>query len=171
MNGYHSNNYLLKHGVPQGSILGLLLFLIFINDLNRAVKHSVVHHFADDTNLIFSHKSPKIINKKINHDLRLIIQWLRANKISLNASKTEIVIFRTKSTNLNRNYNFRVNGQKINPVNQVKYLGLYLDEHLSWNVHLNQLKPKLFRANGILTKLRYYVQRTTLKSIHAALFN
>ena len=82
----------VTHGVPQGSVLGPLLFLIYINNLNEAIFHSIIHHFADDTNILFSHKSLKKINKYINHDLSQIVQWLRANRISLNASKREIIL-------------------------------------------------------------------------------
>ena len=77
----------------QGSILGLLLFLIYINDLSRSMKNWKIHHFADDTNLLYVSSSLKDINKKINFDLSNLVQWLRANKIALNVNKTVIVIF------------------------------------------------------------------------------
>ena len=77
-----SDNALIEFGVPQGSVLGPLLFLIYINDLNQAIKFSRVHHFADDTNLLLVDNSLKKINKHINHDLKLLTTWLRANRIS-----------------------------------------------------------------------------------------
>ena len=82
----------ITHGVPQGSVLRPLLFLLYINDLRKAVQHSSVHHFADDTNLLYTSKSLKKTNKHVNHDIKHLCQWLRRNKISLNASKTEITI-------------------------------------------------------------------------------
>ena len=97
MSGQKSDNALIEFGVPQGSVLGPLLFLIYINDLNQAIKFSRVHHFADDTNLLLVDNSLKKVNKHINHDLKLFTTWLRANRISLNTSKTEILLFRTKS--------------------------------------------------------------------------
>ena len=94
INGFNSKTVVTKFGVPQGSVLGPLLFLIYINDLYNAIKFSVVHHFADDTNLLLSNESLKKINKQINIDMRSLCHWLRANKISLNASKTEYILFR-----------------------------------------------------------------------------
>ena len=91
------DNALIESEVPQGSVLGPLLFLIYINDLNQAMKFSRVHHFADDTNLLLVDNSLKNIKKNINHDLKLLTAWLRANRISLNTSKTEILLFRLKS--------------------------------------------------------------------------
>ena len=80
----------MKHRVPQGSVLGPLLFLIYINDLNNAIKYCRVQHIADNTNLLISSTSPKQIQKYINLDLKNLCKWLRANKISLNTSKTEL---------------------------------------------------------------------------------
>ena len=84
----------VKYGVPQGSVLGPLLFLLYINDLNKAVVHSKVHYFADDTNFLYASHSLKNLNKTVNFDLSNLVQWLRANKISLHVNKTEIVVFR-----------------------------------------------------------------------------
>ena len=123
-----------KHGVPQGSILGPLLFLIYINDLHQVTKHTEIHHFADDTNLLYSSKSLKDINQKINLDLKNIVHWLRANKISLNTKKTEIVLFRSHKTIIKKNMNFRISGQKINFMKETKYLGMIMDEQIIWTL-------------------------------------
>ena len=85
-----------------------------INDLNGAVTHSNVHHFVDDTNMLYISTSLKDTNRKVNNDLRYIVEWLRANKISLNSGKTELIIFRFKNKNITKKMNFRISGQNIN---------------------------------------------------------
>ena len=101
INGYTSNEVEINIGVPQGSVLGPLLFLIYINDLNIALKYSTVKHFADDTTLLIKNKSLKQIKKHLNLDLRHLCKWLRANKISLNSSKTEMLLFRHPKKTVN----------------------------------------------------------------------
>ena len=85
----------ISHGVPQGSVLGPLLFLIYINDLNNAIKFSYIRHFTDDTNILYRNKFLRKINQRINFDLRNTNEWLRANRIALNIDKTKIIMFRS----------------------------------------------------------------------------
>ena len=103
--------------------------------------------------------------------LSLVVQWLRSNKISLNADKTEIIIFRFKRKQIVKYLNFRISGQKINISNKVKYLGIQMEQHLDWNVHIKNMIPKLNRAIGILSKIRHYVPKFLLKTIYYSLFN
>ena len=87
MNGYESGLATLNCGIPRGFVLGPLLFLRYINDLNQAIKFLKVHHFADDTNLLCLSNSIKKLNKLVNADLKHLVNWLNANKISLNEKK------------------------------------------------------------------------------------
>ena len=156
---------------PQGSILGPLFFLVYINNQQEAVTHSLIHHFANDTNTLFCSKSIKKFNKNINHDLSQIVQWLRASGISLNANKTKLIILRLKNKSITKQLNFRISVQKINTVNKAKYLGIYFDEHLTWNFQLNQIKTKLSRSCGLLAKLRYHVKIELLRTVYFAIFD
>ena len=94
INGFAPSTSSITCGVPQGSVLGPLLFLLCINDLHVAIKYCKIHHFADDTNLLIIHKSMKRLNKILNIDLNTLTSWLNANKISLNVSKSKLIIFK-----------------------------------------------------------------------------
>ena len=168
INNERSEIKTIKYGVPQGFILGPLLFLIYINDLSRSIKNSKIPHFADDTDLLYASSSIKDINKKINSHLSNLVQWLRENKIALNVNKTDIVVFLKKIT---KKMNFRLSGQKIRQKTCTKYLGVLLDEHLLFKDHINTLKEKLNRANGILAKLRHHLPTDILKTVYYSLFD
>ena len=130
-----------------------------------------MHDFADDTNILYASSSLKDINKKINHGLSNLVQWLRANKISPNVSKTEIVIFKSHSKQITKLLNVCLSGQKIIPKNRTKYLGVIIDEHLALKEYMIQLRQKLNRTNDLLAKLRYQFTNNWLKTIYFALFD
>ena len=161
----------MKHGVPQGSVLGPLLFLIYINDLNSAIKYCGVKHFADDTNLLISNESPKQIQKYINLDLKNLCKWLRANKISLNTSKTELLVFKHPNKIINYDFKIKMDGKKLYPSKFVKYLGILIDSQLNFSYHINSISNKLGRAIGMLSKIRHYVTKDTLRSIYFGIFS
>jgi hypothetical protein len=168
--GSDSNIRLILHGVPQGSVLGPLLFLIYINDLNKSIHYSNVYHFADDTNLLYIHSSPKTIQNKINKDLKGLYTWLLANKISLNVAKTELIIFKKPAMQV-PTLKIKLHGTKLYPTNSVKYLGIHLDSNLEGTFHCKELIPKLRRANGMLAKVRHFLDEKDLVSMYHSLFS
>ena len=131
INGYDSNLADVKFGVPKGSVLGLLLFLVYINDLNQALKFCKVHHFADDTNLIHFSKSVYRLNKYVNLDLKNLTYWLNANRISLNVKKIELVIFKHHNEKFDNPIKIKLNRKRLYPSKSVKYLGIKIDENLN----------------------------------------
>ena len=136
-----------------------------------SIKNASVHHFADDTNLLYSNKSLKIIGSRINKDLRGLTDWLNANHISLNVSKTEFLIFRSPNKITDFDIKIKLNGKRIFPSSSIKYLGVTFDETLSWKHHVTSLSKKLNRANSMLAKIRHYVNSQTLRSIYFSIFS
>ena len=122
INGYESDIKIIKHGVPQGSVLGPLLFLLYINDLNICIKNSKVYHFADDTNLLHINSSYKKLQKNLNKDLKNLCSWLLANKISLNCTKTEIIHFHKPNNIIPNHIKIKLNGKRLIPTDNIKYL-------------------------------------------------
>ena len=150
---------------------GPLLFLLYINNLNQAIKISKVHHFADDTNLLCLGNSIKKLNKLVNPDLKHLVNWLNANKIPLNVKKTEMIFFKSKQKKFQGDLNIKLSGKRLYPTESVKYLGVKIDTGLSWQYHVNDLSVKLNRANALLFKMRKYVSCKILRSIYFAIFH
>ena len=170
INGFDSNVNAICCGVTQGSILGLLLFLIYINNLHFAIKYCKVYHFTDDTNLLNFNNSIKTINKRVSHDLKYLPYWLNANKICLNVSKTEAVLFKSIRKQTDATLKLKLNGKRLDTTNSVKYLGIKIDENLNWHEQINNVAVKLNRANTMLSKVKHFVHKKTLKSICHAIF-
>ena len=166
-----SDTSYINIGVPQGSVLGPLLFLLYINDLHYSIRHSKTRYFADDTCLLLVNESLKKIKKQMNQDLKHLCNWLVANKISLNKDKTEAILFRHPNKSINYDLKLKLNGKDLKLTNSVKYLGVYLDSHLNWSHHIDVLAPKLNRAAGMLAKIRHYVSSETLRNIYFAIFH
>jgi hypothetical protein len=170
--GFDSKQLQIKHGVPQGSVLGPLLFLIYINDLHKSIVHSTTYKFADDTNLLLIDNNIKSLESKVNNDLKGLFKWLLANKISLNTSKTELIIFRKPSVN-RPPLKIVLNGTRIYPSTNIKYLGVHLDEFLNGDAHCSQLERKLNRAKGMIAKSRHYLTNNeqNILSIYHSIFS
>jgi hypothetical protein len=172
LDGCKSSYLNITCGVPQGSILGPLLFLIYINDMKNSVKNSILHHFADDTNLLCSATDEKNLKKKMNEDLRLIYIWLCANRLSLNVDKTEFIVFRPLRNKPDNRFTLKLNRITLYESSKIKYLGLILDKTLTWKHHIFELRKKLSRAVGILYKMRTLnASNNVLLSLYHSLFH
>ena len=170
ISGKDSSLLPISHGVPQGSVLGPLLFLIYINDMPNAFRFCDTFLFADDTSLLLSDKNINTLESNLNIDLEHLSMWLISNKISINATKTETLFFKPIRKLCNSNPSLYLSGQALPLSTNVKYLGIILDDKLSWTSHINSLASKLSKANGIISKLRHFLPQDTLLSIYYAFF-
>ena len=170
VNGSDSDLLSITCGVPQGSVLGPLLFLIYINDLPTASKKLTFYLFADDTNIYYESKDLSNLVKIVNKELRSVKKWLDANKLSLNIDKTNYIIFHSSSVKVPSDSDIKIGKKHIKRVKFVKFLGLLLDEHLSWRYHLSELSKKLSRTCGMFFKIRNLLPLDVLVCLYNALF-
>ena len=156
-------------GIPQGSILGPLLFLIYVNDLHRSSNLLNFILFADDTNLFYSHNNIQNLFQTVNQELIHIHEWLKANKLSLNVSKTKYTLFcknsKTDDVPL-RLPELKINNSNIKRENTMKFLGVMLDESLTWTNHIQILENKVSKNLGILYKAKPHLTLECLKNLY-----
>ena len=152
-------------GVPQGSIPGPLLFLIYINNLPSCLEYTTPRMFADDTNVSASGKNASEVQKKINHDLGNIREWLIAHRLSPNTSKTEYMFIGSDYQLANLGYvpQIHLGDMSIQRTNSSKSLGVYIDERLPWAHHIEHLAKKSlisnwgFKASSSVCPTRYII--------------
>ena len=157
-------------GVPQGSILGPLLFLIYINDLPLSSPTSHFIIFADDTNILFSHKDPDQLETLINKELNNISNWFKLNKLSLNIDKTNFMTFKNKhSKTPDLNFKIVIDNINIEKVKITKFLGILIDNNLSWKAHTSHISKIVSKYNGIIRKIRTYLTQDSLHTLYNTL--
>ena len=169
-NNTHSDMGILSTGVPQGSILGPLLFLIYINDLpNISTKLSFIQ-FADDTTLYLQGSSLTDMFNIMNEEINIISQWLKVNKLVLNISKTNYMVMSSKKTKIPKNLcEIKIDGQLIEQVSETKFLGVMVDNRMSWKSHIDYINSKIMRGVGIIRRAKMFVYADTLKTLYRAL--
>jgi len=161
----------IRHGVPQGSILGLLFFLIYINDLpNRIADPSKPILFADDTSIIITNPSPSKFKEDINNIIDNINDWFRDNSLSLNFYKTYFLQFRPKSSYEN-NIKVSCDNKLIKETKSTKFLGLDIDSSLSWKNHIDHMMIKLSTACYAIRYVKHFMSQDTLRTIYSSYFH
>ena len=165
LNNQNSEQLTLKYSVPQGSILGPLLFIIYINDLPLVSKLASYIFYADDANIIVTANDITELANKINTVLQSINVWVTGNGLKLNLGKTKYMIF-TNRHNVERDLNLTLNGTKIEYTEQARFLGVIVDNKLSWGAHINLLSAKLSRNAGIIYRLKGLVPQSILKTLY-----
>ena len=161
----------VEYGVPQGSILGPLLFLLHINDLVKAVKNCQVLMYADDTVIYTSSQSITEIERALTNEMENISKWLDNNRlvINLKKGKTEVMLFGTaKRRSMIDGLNIFFGDKRINVTDSYKYLGTYLDQSLNMRLHLDKVYKKASSKLKLLSRMRPLLTRSAAESVYKA---
>ena len=155
-------------GVPQGSVLGPILYLIYVNDLPNISDQFSTCLFADDTTLIFEDKNKYELFNKCDYGVNLFFTWCCANRLSINISKTNLMLFSNKLKPFDIADIF-MNNIRIDYVSSIRFLGIQIDDNLRFNVHINEITKKISKNIGVLYKLQQLVPNSTLLSVYRSI--
>lgn len=153
-------------GVPQGSILGPLLFIIYTNDLPNCLNSAKSVIFADDTTVYQSSKDIKELYINMNRELDSLSDWFRANKLSLNVSKSNFMLFTNKKNSTGNNNLIKIGGITIEQTTTVKFLGMYMDENLKWYEHTRICKSKIASSIYAINKVKHMVPKSYIRTLY-----
>ena len=160
--------------MPQGSCLGPLLFLVYINDLPQAVLDSNVSMYADDTSLCYQSHDMTRLNEAINSDLTKLDTWLQGNKLSLNVAKTHSMLISSKQKHSslkgqNKHLKLKIRDSELDVVKKTKYLGLQIDCSLDWKEQIKTVSAKVSRAVGFLKHAKSFLPKETLQTLYTGI--
>ena len=162
----YSEYQTVNYGTPQGSCLGPLIFLIFTNDLYRYLNHCSSILFADDTTLYKTHRNLNFLKWSIQDDMNTLVDWFKTNKLTLNIEKTICVLFQPIGSK--KDFDIDINGVKILSSNVTKFLGMWLDHHMTWTTHVGKLIAKLKRNTKLLKHGKHFMTTECKKLIYFA---
>ena len=169
-----SNRKVVTCGVPQGSILGPILFLMYVNDIHKCTSLDVLS-FADDTTILCSSYDIKALYDEMNFELGKLSEWFKANKLCLNIKKTKYILFQPNNAHIARksqDFDIFIDGQKVDQISHsnsdksFKFLGLHIDETLSWRYHAQKVCAKISTSNYIINKVKNFLPKSALKSLY-----
>ena len=171
INGRVSDMCSLECGVPQGTILGPLLFLLYINDLPNCLSFAKPRMFADDTHVTYASNDPYSIQHHLDLDLNNVCMWLIANRLTLNMTKTEYMLIGSSQRlrNLALIPTSKINNISIKRVSSTKSLGVQIDDKLTWNDHIDQVVKKVSSGIGALKRVRPFVPFQILHRMYKTL--
>ena len=159
-----SDNHTVNYGTPQGSCLGPLIFLIFVNDMQLHLTDVDSIQFADDTTIIFSHRNVNYLKYCVERELEVLNDWFKANKLTLNVDKSVYLVFdRTGSSSLQQ---LMIGGRPIKKAKETKFLGTWLDDQLNWKSHISRLMTRLKCGLGMLQRSRDHLTTRAKKLLY-----
>lgn len=170
INGVLSSDLQIKHGVPQGSVLGPLLFIIYMNDMFELPLRGKITGYADDTSLLYSAKTVKQVNEDFKHDEGILTAWFKENYLHLNINKSCFIIYSYMRTKWNNDIKLKIGDENLNMVRKVKYLGLLFDEKMTWREHSIELQVKLRKLNFLFFHLKKFFNEKHLKKLYQPLY-
>jgi hypothetical protein len=156
-NTIKSDEMIITSGVPQGSILGPILFLLYINDIQNCSRIVSIILFADDTNIFYSHTCLKKLNEIMQTEIKKISDWLNTNILSLNTTKTKFMLFRSSKRKQKHNITISINNEKIKQVKSTTFLGVVIDECLTWKDHIDLISKKMMKASSIISRILHLI--------------
>ena len=148
--------------------MGPLLFLIYINDIHVSSPHVKFHLFADDTCIFHSSKVATTLQRNLNTSLENVSNWLKANKLTLNVKKSNLQVFNIGNNEPRKDINIYLDGEQLKPKEYAKYLGVYIDNKLSWQKHIQETNNKINKGIGILKIMRHYLQDKQLINLYSS---
>ena len=158
VNGISSREFNIKCGVPQGSILGPLLFLLYINDIDYSLIHSKVLLYADDTVIYANHKEEAYARLWVSEDLNILVNWCNINQLTINKDKTKMMLFGTRNMiKRGKRADVYMTGSKLQYVNNFNYLGIKLDSTLSFELHASECLKMVSHKLYLLSRVRKYI--------------
>lgn len=167
-NNVYSSTKIISSGVPQGSVLGPIPFLIYINDIVCASTKFKFTIYADDTTLLMADKNLQNLHTNLSNEISRVHQWIKVNRLKLNVNKTNYILFQNRSVRQCLPPVLH-NGERIERVQYTKFLGVVIDEHLDWSQHIKEVCLKLSRTCGILYKIRKQLTTDAMLSIYYTL--
>ena len=171
INGTESDIGDIDIGIPQGSCLGPLLFILYISDLPQAIKQSTISMYADDTSLCYQSSNMTQLIEAINMDVKELDTWLQGNKLSLNVAKTHSMLLSTKQRkntlkSRNETFHLKIRGNELQDATKAKYLGVVIDCSLDWREQIQSISSKVSRAIGFLKYAHSFLPMETVIALY-----
>ena len=170
IDGHRSTTRTLNIGLPQGAVSSTYLFSLYINDMHRSSEKLDFTHFADDTTLCLSGDNLESLCREVSTELCKVSKWLKINRLSLNIEKSCFMLFTHRNTT-HIPISIAIDGVTVKQSDTVKFLGICLDNRLSYNDHVLMMTKRLSRAVGVMKKIKSLVTYDILKQMYYALFN